>query len=114
MRNFVASCLVAFLIILGFTAATERAIAQASQQPQQNSKYAGTDVCESCHEDLYKSFAKSAHAETLKSKDPAKRGCEACHGPGVEHANAGDPELIQRYAGAKPEVILARCGSCHE
>jgi len=89
--------------------------AQDSQAaPEQNSKYAGVEVCQGCHEEVYKSFAKSAHVETLKSKNPATRGCEGCHGPGAEHANAGDPELIERYTGVKPAIILARCGRCHE
>jgi predicted CXXCH cytochrome family protein len=114
MRIFDSSRLVGSLIFLVFAAGNALVFAQDPDQPPPNSKYAGVDVCQGCHEDLHKVFAKSAHAETLKSKDPAKRGCEGCHGPGVEHANAGDPELIQRYTGVKPEVILARCGNCHE
>lgn len=82
--------------------------------PDQNSKYAGVEVCQGCHEDIYRAFTKSAHAETLKSKNPATRGCEGCHGPGAEHASAGDTELIERYGGVQPAVILARCGGCHE
>jgi predicted CXXCH cytochrome family protein len=79
------------------------------------SKYVGVEVCQGCHEDAYNSFAGSAHVDTLKSKSDATRGCEGCHGPGAGHVNAGgDPDQIQRYAGAKPEVILARCGRCHE
>ena len=57
-------------------------------QPRQEFQVRGVEVCQGCHEDVYKSFTKSAHAETLKSKNPATRGCEACHGPGADHANA--------------------------
>lgn len=86
----------------------------SASTPDQNSKYAGVEVCQGCHEDIYKAFLKSAHAETLKSKNSATRGCEGCHGPGAEHASAGDTELIERYGGVQPAVILARCGRCHE
>jgi len=103
------------LMLSGLAFACGNSFAQDSpSNPDQNSKYVGVEVCEGCHEDVYKSFTKSAHVETLKSKNPATRGCEACHGPGAEHANAGDPELIERYTGAQPAVILARCGRCHK
>jgi predicted CXXCH cytochrome family protein len=103
------------LILSGLAFVCGNSFAQDSpSNPDQNSKYVGVEVCQGCHEDVYKSFAKSAHAETLKSKNPATRGCEGCHGPGAEHANAGDPELIERYAGVQPAVILARCDRCHE
>lgn len=92
-----------------------------AQKPPQNSpdpesaKYVGAEVCQGCHEEAYKSFAKSAHAETLKSKKAASRGCEGCHGPGAEHVETGgDPSRIWTYAGAAPRTILARCNSCHQ
>jgi predicted CXXCH cytochrome family protein len=110
MRIFVTSC----SLLLQTLTTVALGGQESKAPPEENSKYAGADVCQSCHEDLYSSFSKSAHVKTLKSTDPTKRGCEGCHGAGVEHANAGDPELIQRYAGVKPEVILARCGNCHE
>ena len=103
------------LLLSGLVFLSGGSIAQESPSPSdQNSKYAGVEVCQGCHEDIYKAFAKSAHAETLKSKNPATRGCEGCHGPGAEHASAGDTELIERYGGVQPAVILARCGRCHE
>lgn len=90
-------------------------LAQNAAPVPEPSKYVGVEVCQSCHEDAYTSFAKSAHVETLKGKTVSTRGCESCHGPGADHVNAGgDPDLIGRYAGVKPEVILARCGHCHE
>jgi predicted CXXCH cytochrome family protein len=80
-----------------------------------SSKYVGVEVCQGCHEDAYNSFMKSHHVETLKSKNVATLGCEGCHGPGASHVSAGgDPDQIERYAGAKPEVILGRCERCHQ
>ena len=75
-----------------------RLLAQEAAPEPESSKYVGVEVCQSCHEDAYNSFAKSAHIETLKSKSAATRGCEGCHGPGAEHVNAGgDPDQIERY-----------------
>jgi predicted CXXCH cytochrome family protein len=110
LRRFTILCLATTLAAL----AGPRLLAQAAPEPE-SSKYVGVEVCQSCHEDAYHSFAESAHAETLKSKNAATRGCEGCHGPGADHVSAGgDPGQIERYAGVTPEVILARCGHCHE
>jgi predicted CXXCH cytochrome family protein len=88
--------------------------AQNTASPAE-SKYVGVEVCQGCHEDQYNSFMKSRHVETLKSKNVAILGCEGCHGPGADHVSAGgDPDHIERYAGAKAEVILQRCRRCHD
>jgi len=93
----------------------------AAQSPPENpgntesAGYVEAEVCQGCHEDSYKSFAKSAHAETLRSKDAAISGCEGCHGPGAEHiAAGGDPDKIWTYAGAQPGTTLERCTRCHK
>src|SRR5262249_19750206 len=54
-------------------------------------KYAGPDVCVACHEDQAASYAKTIHAHVLagEGRPESDRGCEACHGPGAEHAEAG-------------------------
>jgi predicted CXXCH cytochrome family protein len=78
------------------------------------SKYVGTDVCQGCHEDQYKTFAASAHVHTLKMAKAEAQGCESCHGPGAAHVEGGgDPEKIQRFAGASPETIQQHCAGCH-
>lgn len=82
---------------------------------EDSTSYVGVEVCQGCHEDLSKIFAKSAHAATLKNKSVSLRGCEGCHGPGAEHVEAGgDPGKIWRYAGAKRETVIERCTRCHE
>ena len=89
--------------------------AQNPASPENSSKYVGVEVCQGCHEDAYNSFMKSPHVETLKSGNVAALGCEGCHGPGADHVSAGgDPDQIERYAGARPEVILGRCERCHQ
>ena len=108
--------MLAFLPIVVLALVTSPLLAQNAPVPSPDeSNYVGVDVCQGCHEDSYNSFMKSAHAATLKSKSAATRGCEGCHGPGAAHVNAGgDPERIERYSGVKADVILARCGRCHD
>lgn len=77
-------------------------------------KYVGAEVCQGCHEDAYKSFAASAHLQTLKREKVAEQGCEGCHGPGADHAEAGDPDKIRRFPAASPQEIQAVCTVCHE
>jgi predicted CXXCH cytochrome family protein len=88
-----------------------------AQNPIQNptsDKYVGAEVCEGCHEDSYKTFADSAHIKTLKRAARSEQGCEGCHGPGADHAEAGDPDKIRRFAGVSQPVIQAACTVCHE
>ena len=77
-------------------------------------KYVGTEVCQGCHEDAYKTFAASAHFQTLKRSKPSEQGCEGCHGPGADHAEAGDPDKIRRFPAASQQAIQAACTVCHE
>lgn len=77
-------------------------------------KYVGAEVCQGCHEDAYKSFAASAHLQTVKRQKPSEQGCEGCHGPGADHAEAGDPDKIRRFPSASPQEIQAACTVCHE
>ena len=107
----------AYLVFFLFLA-TRTLEAQASPPSAENedsTKYVGVEVCQGCHEDLYKHFAKSAHAATLKNKSASMRGCEGCHGAGIEHVEAGgERDKIWRYAGAKRQTVLERCTRCHE
>ena len=112
-RRLITSCLVVPCILFAFP--WLHAQNEAPLPSADSSKYVGVEVCQGCHEDAYNSFMKSPHVETLKSKNTATLGCEGCHGPGASHVSAGgDPDQIERYAGAKPEVILDRCDRCHE
>lgn len=106
--------IVALLLLLstfawGRPAATEP---KASATP----KYVGSEVCMSCHEDLYKSFAKTAHYKLITGKlKPAETGCEACHGPGEDHVNAGGDKMkIRRFSEMKPRAINETCLGCHK
>ena len=79
--------------------------------------YTGSDTCKACHEDLFKNFENTRHWKTTlnKSGGAAWQGCEACHGPGKAHVEAGgDKAKIFSFAGATPEEASKRCLACHE
>jgi len=102
------------LVVVSGVVAFAQKIAENSAD-RDSTKYVGTDVCQGCHEDAYQSFAKSAHQQTLKSQTAGDRGCEACHGPGVRHVEAGgDPAKIWTYSDASARIIMERCQRCHE
>jgi DmsE family decaheme c-type cytochrome len=85
-------------------------------RPTDPSLYVGADTCKTCHEDIYKDYANTAHAQTLQSKrGPAWQGCEACHGPGKAHVDGGgDITKIFTFKNASAEETSARCLDCHE
>src|SRR5215510_3177749 len=68
------------------------------------SQYVGSDTCKTCHEEQGKSFDQGPHW----------KGCEACHGPGKEHAESADPAKIIRFAPLSREESSKRCLGCHE
>lgn len=93
--------------------------AASAQEPNQRTdpaagKYVGVEVCQGCHEDAYKTFAASKHLRTLKRPKISEQGCEGCHGPGADHAEAGDPDKILRFPTASPAAIRQACTVCHQ
>jgi hypothetical protein len=89
-------------------------------RPTDPSLYVGAEVCKTCHEDLYNTFATSPHfATTIDSKLDAQKGpewhgCEACHGPGKEHVEGGgDKTKIFTFKDVSPAESSARCLDCH-
>ena len=58
--------------------------------PQQQPAAAGKAVCAGCHEAVTAQFDRSAHSGlVLKDGGARLEACEACHGNGVKHAEAG-------------------------
>jgi DmsE family decaheme c-type cytochrome len=68
-------------------------LAAASLARAEEAGYAGDAACLDCHADLADPYAKTIHARVLNEKVarvPAHaNGCEACHGPGLAHVEAG-------------------------
>jgi DmsE family decaheme c-type cytochrome len=71
--------------------------------------------CTDCHADQAKTFARNAHGHGRAAKDESvpNAACEACHGDGKAHMEAGgDKTLIVVPAGATGSDKT--CLSCHD
>jgi hypothetical protein len=69
----------------------DKAARPGSESARDPSKYVGADTCQGCHPEVYKQFETTPHWKTLLDTRRGKdwQGCEACHGPGTDHVNAG-------------------------
>ncbi len=71
-------------------------------------EYVGTETCAACHAKEHKSFQRSPHASLTSFVEKGQvEGCEACHGPGQAHVDAG---------GGKGTIIRnspEQCFACH-
>lgn len=84
-------------------------------------KYGGNDLCRQCHSDSFETFKATKMGKLLidNPRTPLQaKGCESCHGPGREHAEAGgDKTKIIRFG---EDSSLSRkaqeelCLQCHE
>ncbi len=86
-------------------------------QPVDASQYVGTDTCKTCHEEIGKTYDQGPHWKTLldKRSGPEWHGCEACHGPGKEHAESGgDVTKIISFKRLSRMESSQRCLQCHE
>jgi DmsE family decaheme c-type cytochrome len=86
------------------------AAAQAPAPP-----YAGSEACQTCHEDIYKAFVKSPHhlVETDKKRGWGGKACESCHGPALKHTESASAEDIRnptKLTAAETDKI---CLNCH-
>ena len=94
-------------------------VASAAAEEAKPSGYAGEDVCTACHAEQADSYAKTPHATALAdaTRPEALRGCEACHGPGQAHAEAGGGKGVgglQTFARTRPAAERSDvCLKCH-
>lgn len=83
-------------------------------QAQEEPKYVGSEVCLMCHSDISKSWALTTHRRILFNKEPKNNGCEACHGPGGAHVEAGgDANKILKPQELPPHKLADTCLKCH-
>jgi DmsE family decaheme c-type cytochrome len=93
-----------------------RKIGIAAQAPGQApaTNYVGEDTCLTCHDT--QSYKGTAHALKFNARTPAAtHGCESCHGPGKEHAEAGgDKSKILNPKTMEARAVSEVCTTCHD
>lgn len=83
---------------------------------QSGAGFTGSNVCRSCHPDVWLNFYKNAHSKSLASGrlPPEQTGCEGCHGPGKAHVEArGGKQHIRAFSLMQPRQVLDACLRCH-
>ncbi|MFZ1133371.1 MAG: DmsE family decaheme c-type cytochrome [Candidatus Korobacteraceae bacterium] len=87
--------------------------ASAALPSSSNGQYADTDVCKTCHQEIWeKHFAGTPHSALLKGD---QHGCQACHGPAQAHVDGGgDVTKIIRFETLSPAQTVAICTKCHQ
>ncbi len=89
--------------------------------------YLGDAVCLACHDALQEGFAadyaQTVHAKVLTPQNALNErmtnGCEACHGPGSAHVEAGGGKAVGgmlSFDGTSPEEVRTQdavCLECH-
>jgi len=126
--DFLFSSILTSALLLTFTCltwsqdATKTATGAASSDAKaSSSEYVGTEVCVTCHADQQKSFEHTimGNAMMVHPKTPQEKlGCEACHGPGKAHVDAGGgkdtiPIRFTKDSNTPVEERNAACLSCH-
>lgn len=81
---------------------------------EEKATFVGTETCLKCHAKMAKNWAMTSHRRTLFNTEASKKGCEACHGPGSAHVDAGgDIAKIIRLDKLKPDQSASICMKCH-
>lgn len=107
-------------------------------------RFVGSEACRECHRGAYARWRESAHAadhaglpaadranlaclrcHVTERGDPSEPaggarglssvGCEACHGPGADHAGSAHPALVPTATGGEcpPCEVNRTCRLCH-
>src|SRR6476659_3907412 len=131
MRRFfriLRTCVLQLCILtfLAFSAWSQTASAAAAGQGGDKSSdagsadYVGSEVCVTCHAGQQKSFVHTIMGNAMAhAKTPLEKlGCEACHGPGKAHVEAGGgkdsiPVRFTKDSNTPVEERNAACLSCH-
>src|SRR5215831_11592441 len=96
---------------------------KASQASESNvgGEYAGSEICIICHADQNKHFQSTAMGKAFAhpKNEKEKLVCEACHGPGKAHVEAGGgketiPIRFTKDSRNSVDEKNGSCLSCHE
>lgn len=83
--------------------------------PGTEARYMGSETCLMCHADKTETFALNPHQGATARLGHASGDitCEACHGPGDEHANAGGDLALVVQDFSDAATVDAACQACH-
>ncbi len=89
----------------------------AAGAPAPAPEFVGSNVCKTCHADIWLNFYKNPHYRSIASglEPPARTGCEGCHGPGGKHvaARGGKTTIPRAFSLLGPRETIDTCLGCH-
>ncbi len=99
----------AALFLISCSALAPHAVVEPLQIP--GAHFVGNQVCFQCHTQITRAFPASPHARMVSENADAPGGtsCEACHGPGSKHVEAGGGARFIINPGREPDA----CFRCH-
>jgi DmsE family decaheme c-type cytochrome len=108
-----AATLLMFLVAMGAFAQNQQAVVRAPAL----SGYLGSNVCKTCHPNVWLNFYKNPHYKSIASgkESPERTGCEGCHGPAKAHVQAGGGKttIPNAFPLMTPTAVVDKCLDCH-
>ena len=85
------------------------------ETPSAPKTYIGSEVCQSCHEEIFNAFQKQPHkaVDFDKKRGWENNACESCHGPGSTHMETVSVDDIVNPAKLTAVRVDENCLTCH-
>lgn len=102
--------------VTGIHGAPQQGTIPWKPKPGTEDQYAGSETCVMCHVEHGEAFPENPHAGAGSEVEHPNGDltCEACHGPGMAHADSGgDPEEMKNFTEKASAEISKSCLGCH-